>query len=89
MAIGAQRSDVLRMVIGEAARLVAIGIAIGVAASLGITRLLSSFLYGIHTTDPLTFVAVALLLCFVAIAASYIPARRATRVDPVTALRYE
>lgn len=89
MAIGAQRSDVLRLVLGEGARLAAFGIGLGIAASLAMTRLLSSLLFGIRATDPMTFTAVAALVALVALAASYIPARRAMRVDPVTALRYE
>ncbi|HEX7361888.1 MAG TPA: ABC transporter permease [Bryobacteraceae bacterium] len=89
MALGAQRSDVLRLVIGEGARMAVLGVVIGIAVSLAVTRLLSSLLFGIGTTDPLTFIGVAVLLAFVALAASYIPARRAMRVDPMTALRYE
>jgi ABC-type antimicrobial peptide transport system permease subunit len=89
MAIGAQRSDVLRLVLGEAARMAAFGVIIGVVASLAISRLLTSLLFGISATDPLTFIGVAVLLSLVALAASFIPAYRATRVDPVTALRYE
>jgi putative ABC transport system permease protein len=89
MAIGAQRSDVLRLVLGEGARMAGLGIVIGVVASLAVTRLVSSLLFGISATDPLTFSGVALLLSLVALAAAYIPARRAMRVDPVTALRYE
>jgi ABC-type antimicrobial peptide transport system permease subunit len=89
MAIGAQRSDVLRLVLGEGARLAGLGIVIGMVTSLVITRLLSSLLFGISATDPLTFSGVAVVLSFVALAATYIPARRAMRVDPVTALRYE
>ncbi|MGH9770949.1 MAG: ADOP family duplicated permease [Candidatus Acidiferrales bacterium] len=89
MALGAQRSDVLRLVVGEGARMAALGVMIGIAVSLGVTRLLSSLLFGIGTTDPLTFIGVAGLLSVVALAASYIPARRAMRVDPMTALRYE
>ena len=89
MAIGAQRSDVLRLVLGEGARLAAFGIGLGIAASLGMTRFLSSLLFGIRATDPITFTTVAALVAVVALTASYIPARRAMRVDPVTALRYE
>jgi putative ABC transport system permease protein len=89
MAIGAQRSDILRLVIGEGARMAGLGIAIGIVASLAVTRLVSSLLFGIRANDPLTFAGVAVLLSLVALAAAYIPARRAMRVDPVTALRYE
>jgi predicted permease len=89
MAIGAQRGDVLRLVLGEAARMAAFGVAIGLVASLAITRLLSSLLFGIRSTDPLTFAGVAVLLSLVALGASFVPAVRAMRVDPVTALRYE
>jgi putative ABC transport system permease protein len=89
VALGAQPGDVLRLVVGEAARLAAIGVAIGIAVSLAITRLISSLLFGINATDPLTFAAVALVLTLVALAACYVPARRAMQVDPIVALRYE
>src|SRR5579872_1358902 len=89
MALGAQRGDVLRLIVGEAARLAVIGLVIGIALSLAATRLISSLLYGVRATDPLTFLAVALLLTVVALLASYIPSRRAMRLDPNTALRYE
>jgi len=89
VALGAQRSDVLRLIVGEGARLAVLGVAIGIAASFVITRLLSSLLFGVSATDPITFVGVAVLLCLVALLASYIPARRAMRLDPNTALRYE
>ena len=89
MAIGARRSDVLRSVLGEGARMAIVGVVVGIGASLAIVRVMSSLLFGISTTDPLTFAGVALLLSLVALAASYIPAYRATRVDPMTALRYE
>ncbi|HEY6385166.1 MAG TPA: ABC transporter permease [Candidatus Acidoferrum sp.] len=89
MALGGQPSDVLRLVLGEGARMSALGIGIGVVASIAITRLMSSLLFGISATDPLTFVGVAVLLSLVALLACYIPARRATRVDPLVALRYE
>jgi putative ABC transport system permease protein len=89
VALGARRSDVLRLVVGEGARMAALGVVIGVAASLAITRLMSSLLFGINATDPLTFVGVAVLLSLVALLASYIPSRRAMKVDPIVALRYE
>ncbi|HKV26851.1 MAG TPA: ABC transporter permease [Candidatus Acidoferrales bacterium] len=89
MALGAQPRDVLRIIVGEGARLAAIGVAIGIAASFAATQLMSSLLFGVRATDPLTFVAVAVLLTLVALAASYIPARRAMRFDPMIALRYE
>jgi predicted permease len=89
MALGAQRGDVLQMVIGHGAKMALIGVAIGVGAALGLTRLMANQLFGVSAHDPLTFGAVAMLLMLVAIAACYIPARRAMRVDPVVALRHE
>jgi len=89
MALGAQRSDVLRLVLGQCGRMAAVGVSIGVVASIIITRFMSSLLFGITATDPLTFVGLAALLSLAALLASYIPARRAMRVDPMIALRYE
>jgi putative ABC transport system permease protein len=89
MALGALRGDVLRLVVGEGARLALAGVGIGMVASIVVTRVLSSLLFGVSATDPITFVGVAVLLSFVALAASYIPGRRAMRLDPNTALRYE
>jgi len=89
MALGAQRGDVLWLVIGHGARMAAMGVAIGMAAALGLTRLMANQLFGVSAHDPLTFAGVAAVLIIVAIAACYIPARRATRVDPMIALRCE
>jgi len=89
MALGAQIRDVLGLVLGEGLATAAVGVAIGVGGSLILTRALGSLLFGVSATDPLTFAAVVLLLVLVVITASYLPARRATMVDPITALRYE
>ena len=89
IALGAQRRDVLKIVLGQAALLAAIGVVIGLAAAAGLTRLMSKIIYGVSSTDPLTFALVATVLTLVALAACYIPARRAMRVDPMVALRYE
>ena len=89
MALGAQRGDILRMVLIEGLRLALAGVAIGIAGSLALTRVLSNFLYATQPTDPLTYLAVATLLVGVALLACYIPARRAMRLDATTALRWD
>jgi predicted permease len=89
MALGADKFVVMRMVLGQAARLVFVGLAIGIAISSILTRLLASQLFGVSTTDPITFAAVTTLLTGIGVTACYIPARRATKVDPMVALRYE
>ncbi len=89
IALGARRIDVLELVVTQGLKLVVIGMAIGIAGSLALTRFLSSLLYGVKPTDALTFIAVSLILTGAALLASYIPARRAAKVDPMMALRYE
>jgi len=89
VALGAQRADLLRQVVGNALLLAAIGAGVGAVGSLGLTRFMESLLFGVAATDPLTFACAALLLAGVAALSSYIPARRVMRVDPVMALRCE
>jgi ABC-type antimicrobial peptide transport system permease subunit len=89
MALGAQRKTVFGMILGQGAKLAGLGIAIGILTALGLTHLMASFLYGIRATDPLTFLIVPVFLAAVALFACYLPARRATHVDPMIALRYE
>jgi putative ABC transport system permease protein len=88
MALGAQQGNILRMLLLRGLRLVGAGV-VGVLAGLGLTRFIASQIWGISATDPVTFVGVAILLTIVALAACYVPARRATKVDPMVALRYE
>jgi ABC-type antimicrobial peptide transport system permease subunit len=89
MALGAQRSDVLKMVVGQGMAMAGLGIAIGLGGAYGLSRLLTSLLFGVKPNDPLTFAVVALTLALISLVACWIPARRATRVDPMLALRYE
>jgi putative ABC transport system permease protein len=89
LALGAQRADVSRMVLSHGLRILVLGLAIGTAGALVLTRTMSSLLFGIRAVDPVTFLIIPVALALVAMLASYIPARRATRVDPMIALRYE
>jgi putative ABC transport system permease protein len=89
MALGAQRSNVLQMILLQGVRLIAPGIAVGIASGILVSYLMRSMLFGIHSWDPMIFALVTALLTLVTLAASYIPARSATKVDPMVALRYE
>ena len=89
MALGAQRADVLRLVLAQGGRISAAGIVIGSAASVGLARFIANLLYAVRALDPATFAAVAFMLALIAMVASYIPARRTLRVDPLIALRSE
>jgi putative ABC transport system permease protein len=89
LALGAQRRDLLKLVLGQGLTLTMIGVTAGLALALALTRFISSLLFGVGANDPITFVAIALLLAGVALIASYLPARRAMKVDPITALRHD
>jgi putative ABC transport system permease protein len=89
MALGASPRDVLKLVLGQGLKLALVGAALGIAGALTMTRLIQGLLFQVSATDPVTFISVTALLTLVALAASYLPARRATRVDPMVALRYE
>jgi ABC-type antimicrobial peptide transport system permease subunit len=89
MALGAQRSDVLRLTMGQGLKLVSMGVGLGLIAAFVVTRVMASLLFGVSATDPITFITISVILMGVALVASYIPALRATRVDPMVALHYQ
>jgi putative ABC transport system permease protein len=89
MALGARRADILRAVLGQGFRLILIGVVVGIAGAVALTRILASLLYDVTPTDPVTLALVSCILMSVALLASYLPARRAARIDPMAALRYE
>ena len=89
MALGAERADVLRMVVGQGVKMALLGVAIGLVAVLALTRVMASLLFGVSAHDPLTIAVWRTLMVLIAVGACYIPARRATKVDPIVALRYE
>jgi ABC-type antimicrobial peptide transport system permease subunit len=89
MALGARRSEVLKLIVGKGLALALAGVALGLGASFAMTRLMKDFLFGVEPSDPLTFGVIALLLTIVALVACWIPAHRATKVDPLTALRHD
>src|SRR5262249_14316148 len=89
MALGARPRDALKLVVKQGMALTLLGVVIGLAASFGLTRLLETLLFGVSATDPVTFAVIPLLLAFIALLACYLPARHATKVDPLTALRHD
>ncbi len=89
MALGAQRRDIWRAVFGHGLSILGVGIALGLAAALGLSRSKGSYLYGVSAHDPLTYLSVTVVIAIASLLACYIPARRATKVDPIVALRYE
>jgi ABC-type antimicrobial peptide transport system permease subunit len=89
MALGARKTDILCAVVGQGLKLTVVGVVVGLAGAVALTRILSSLLYDVTPTDPLTLACVSLVLAAIALLASYLPARRAARIDPMAALRYE